>query len=370
MRIVHVSDCYLPRLGGIEMQVHDLAAHQAAAGHDVRVLTATAAAGLPEAPGVPVLRLPGTGPVGAGRALRDGTAGADVVHLHASLVSPTVWRAGAQLAAAGTPFAVTMHSVPPPGWVLRAAGTAAGWTRWPARWTAVSDVAARPLRGMLPGTEVGVLHNGIDAAWWREGLTARGPADGPVTLVSVMRLAQRKRPLHLLRTLRRVRELVPAEVPLRAEVIGSGPMADRVAQALRHDGLGDWVTLRGQLTREEIRTTYRRADVYLAPATRESFGIAALEARSAGLPVVAMAAGGVGEFVREGVEGHLVASDRAMATATADLVTDVARRAAMAAHNRATPPPMAWDDVVRRCTEHYHLAAEARRGAERVPTPA
>ena len=41
MRILHVSDCYAPRTGGIETQVRDLARAQAAQGHDVHVLTAT-----------------------------------------------------------------------------------------------------------------------------------------------------------------------------------------------------------------------------------------------------------------------------------------------------------------------------------------
>ena len=41
MRIVHVSDCFAPRTGGIETQVGDLARHQARAGHEVHVLTAT-----------------------------------------------------------------------------------------------------------------------------------------------------------------------------------------------------------------------------------------------------------------------------------------------------------------------------------------
>ncbi len=41
MRIAHVSDCYLPRLGGIEMQVHDLATRQRAAGHETTVITQT-----------------------------------------------------------------------------------------------------------------------------------------------------------------------------------------------------------------------------------------------------------------------------------------------------------------------------------------
>ena len=41
MRILHVTDAYLPRLGGIEMHVHDLAQAQAAAGDDVDIITMT-----------------------------------------------------------------------------------------------------------------------------------------------------------------------------------------------------------------------------------------------------------------------------------------------------------------------------------------
>ena len=43
MRIAHVTDCYLPRLGGIEMQVRDLATRQQQAGEDVEIITATPA---------------------------------------------------------------------------------------------------------------------------------------------------------------------------------------------------------------------------------------------------------------------------------------------------------------------------------------
>ncbi|HEY6741889.1 MAG TPA: glycosyltransferase family 1 protein, partial [Lapillicoccus sp.] len=41
MRVALLSDCYLPRLGGIEVQVHDLAATLTARGHHVEVFTAT-----------------------------------------------------------------------------------------------------------------------------------------------------------------------------------------------------------------------------------------------------------------------------------------------------------------------------------------
>ena len=41
LKIGLVSDCYVPRLGGIEMQVHDLARNLQLAGHDVVVITPT-----------------------------------------------------------------------------------------------------------------------------------------------------------------------------------------------------------------------------------------------------------------------------------------------------------------------------------------
>ena len=41
MKVALLSDCYLPRLGGIEVQVHDLAAQLTSRGHHVEVFTAT-----------------------------------------------------------------------------------------------------------------------------------------------------------------------------------------------------------------------------------------------------------------------------------------------------------------------------------------
>ena len=46
VKVALLSDCYLPRLGGIEVQVHDLAHHLTRAGHTVEVFTATGASHL------------------------------------------------------------------------------------------------------------------------------------------------------------------------------------------------------------------------------------------------------------------------------------------------------------------------------------
>ena len=51
MRVLHVTDAYLPRLGGIEMHVHDLARAQAEAGDEVDIITMTRGRGALDAPG-------------------------------------------------------------------------------------------------------------------------------------------------------------------------------------------------------------------------------------------------------------------------------------------------------------------------------
>jgi glycosyltransferase involved in cell wall biosynthesis len=122
----------------------------------------------------------------------------------------------------------------------------------------------------------------------------------------------------------------------------------------RHD-LG-WVELPGRLGAAALRDLYARADVYAAPAVLEAFGIATLEARTAGLPVVARAGTGVEEFVTDSREGLLAASDHEFAAALRRLVTDPGLRARIAAHNRNVPPAVGWDEVVARSVAAYERA--------------
>jgi glycosyltransferase involved in cell wall biosynthesis len=344
VKIALVSDCYLPRLGGIEMHVHDLAVQLRRAGHAVTVFTITDSPS--HASDVPVVRLPALGglPMATER-LREALVRDqfDVVHAHTSLFSPLAWSAARIAAAEGLRAIITMHSLPAARGVLvplLLAGLDRGFGPR-VRWTAVSEVVANLLRQALPGRKVEVLHNGIDPAPWREPERQ----DHVLTVVSTMRLARRKRPGALLRTLQNIRKRLPDDIPLRAVVVGAGPQAPALTRVVRQRGM-EWVELPGRLTRYEIQQLYAAADIYLAPAELESFGVAALEARCAGLAVVAMASGGVGEFVRPGIEGYLVDSDRAMAEVTAGLLTSPLRLRKIQEHNRFTDPSMTWASVV------------------------
>lgn len=124
MKIALVSDCYLPRLGGIEVQVHDLAQRLVAQGHEVVAYTVTPAhreqhSGLEIVDGIPVHRfslgLPhdvALNPMAVSQlrlALSNG--GFDVVHAHIGVISVFSFDAVRLALDLGLPTAVTWHSV-------------------------------------------------------------------------------------------------------------------------------------------------------------------------------------------------------------------------------------------------------------------
>lgn len=375
-----LTDCYPPRLGGIESQVRDLSRRLVLAGHAVEVFTATAG---PDGDrrgataigddGVTVHRLtiplPGGIPVNP-FALREvrrrlDAGRFDVAHAHLGVVSPFATDLVRVALDAGLPVTATFHCViDRSASVLRALGHLARWSRRGVALNAVSSMAAARVAAAAGDARVEVVPNGVDVAWWREGAdavhanpraTASDGSPRPVHVVSAMRLAARKRPLATLSVLRGARAILDPAVPLRATIVGEGPQRGRLERYVRTRTM-DWVELPGRVDREHLRRLHQSADVYLTAARLEAFGIAPLEGRAAGLPVVAPRGTGVDDFVTDGVEGLLAESDVLLAGALAHLAGDPALRARIRAHNLAVPPAQDWGGVVAATLREYHRA--------------
>lgn len=366
MRIAHVSDCYLPRTGGIETQVRALALAQASIGHEVAIITAT----------------PGHGAVRAGRDTVDGlvvervaahipfelpihprtrhhvaallrTDQVDVVHVHAGVLSPFAWggiRAALEVKA---PVLVTVHSV----WgaaqqrLLSAGNGVLRWTTRGVRASAVSDLAAARVHSALK-VPVMVTPNGIDPDDWR--VPVWHPGSGPLRVASVLRMAPRKRVEPLIRILASASRALDGA--LSAVLVGDGPERAGAERLVRRLGLTDAVRFAGRLDRAGILRVFSETDVYVQPSVHESFGIAALEARSAGLPVVARVQAGTTQFIHEGIEGLLTEDDADMSRALVRLAHEPALLSAIAAHNRSTPPMETWPHVLGEVDRAYAYA--------------
>jgi glycosyltransferase involved in cell wall biosynthesis len=205
-------------------------------------------------------------------------------------------------------------------------------------------------------SEVRVFPNGIDTALWRPPPRETREPDAPVEVVAAMRFAARKRPLAVLEVAARARDLVGGDLPMRLTLFGEGPERARLERfAERHDMAG-WVSMPGRVGRDALREHYWDSDIYLTPARLEAFGIAALEARTAGLPVVARLDTGVGDFVDDGVNGILGADDVALSQGLARLVTDRRLRLGIATHNREVGPDQDWPTVAALAEDEYRRA--------------
>lgn len=374
VRIAHVSDCYLPRTGGIETQVRALALQQAASGHEVRVITATAGAGevfsgREIVDGLPVdrvaARIPGALPIHprtrAHVSALLAREPADVVHVHAGVISPFAWGAVRAARERRLPVLVTVHSIwgpiARPGFAASAALTR--WTDWGVQLSAVSDTAADRIAAAVPGAgEVLVVPNGIDPTRWT-GYRVEGEPD-ELRLATVMRLAPRKRVLPLLRVVEQVRRALAGSTRVSLSIVGDGPERRRAEAFIRERGLTADVSLLGRLDHEGIGEVFANADLYVQPSVRESFGLAALEARCAGLPVIARSQTGTTQFIRDGIEGLIVDSDVQMAQAIMRVARDRVLLERMAAFNRDTPPEDTWPGVLAAVEAAYARAVRLR----------
>jgi glycosyltransferase involved in cell wall biosynthesis len=371
-KIALVCDWCLPRFGGLELQLLDLAKALRAEGHTAEIITATP--GAASIDGIPVRRLRGfrfpffefTSSLRQFRelraALRDGAF--DVVHVHCGVIAPLAY-GGVRLAAlSGIPTALTFHSVydylePALHLLVRLSGA----SRFPVAWSAVSRHVARETSRILNDADVRVLPNGIDTNGWATAPHVRQADE--LRVVAVMRLQVRKRPRDLFAILDEAQRRVGSSVRITLDIIGDGRerfFVDRLAAAAG----AERVRVHGRLTREEIRAIFATSDVFLLPTRMESFGIAALEALLAGIPVIARRNTGVEDFVVHGENGLLGDSMEELTSAVVELAQNERLRAAIAQRNRAATPPFGWREVVAATIAEYDRAERLQKGASAI----
>ena len=184
-----------------------------------------------------------------------------------------------------------------------------------------------------------VSHPGVDVRAFR-GLTDRPPrpAEGPVVLITVGRLDERKNHAAVLGALARLRS---ENLDVRYVIAGDGPMRQRLVDLSRSLGVDEWVTWIFAGSDENITEAYSQADIFVMPATiidgdLEGFGIVYIEAALAAMPSVAGAHGGCREAVLDNRTGLVVDGfdDEAVTRAIRTLVVDAAKRRALGLEGR------------------------------------
>ncbi len=169
-----------------------------------------------------------------------------------------------------------------------------------------ADVAQRAYG--VPPERIAVVPEPIDLEVWDDQFwrAARRPRASPPAspiVLCVARMYPRKRVADLLRATAIMRGRVPG---IQVRIVGRGPEWPAVSRLHTELGLGDSVTLLGDVGRERLAEEYVNATVFCLPSVQEGFGIVFLEAMAAELPVVACRVAAIPEVVQDGVTGLLV----------------------------------------------------------------
>lgn len=257
------------------------------------------------------------------RAVRRAAADADLVHAH---WLPT----GVAAAAAGRPFAVTLHGsdveLPralraPARLVLRRARVVICVS------SALAEEAER-----LGARRVRVIPNGVEVP------AEAGEEAEPPEVLFAGRLSPEKG----------IEDLLAAADGLPLVVAGDGPLRPRVPGAL------------GFVSRAELGRLYRRAAVVACPSRREGFGVVCAEAMAHARPVVATAVGGLRDLVVDGETGLLVPphDPRALRAALERLLADRELRRRLGAAGRERVASICgWDRITTETLAVYEQAA-------------
>jgi N-acetyl-alpha-D-glucosaminyl L-malate synthase BshA len=96
---------------------------------------------------------------------------------------------------------------------------------------------------------------------------------------------------------------VSQKIPSKLLFVGDGPERGPAEDLSRQLGICDHVRFVGK--QEQMEDILAIADLFLLTSEYESFGLAALEAMAAGVPVVSTNAGGLGEIMIPGVTGYM-----------------------------------------------------------------
>lgn len=375
MRVFHVSDCYAPRTGGIETHLHDLGRAQMDLGNEVHILTVEVGRDgevggvVQDDDGISIHRLGARMPLGAPfnpRATRRAIEliedlDPDVIHVHAGIVCPFAYGVAKAAMASGRPVAVTWHSMlDHSSAVLRPWARLTGWRGAPAALSAVSRISASHAARVF-GRPVAVLHDGIDQSLWTPSDTP-SPAPPPLRCVTAARLVPKKGMAFLLDAVAEAVDDLPKGA-LTLDIFGDGPDRWRIDQKTVQRQLDDVVRMRGRVPRSRLISGYRQAHVFCAPARREAFGIAALEARTAGLVIVGRRGNGLDEYVTPGVDSVLVNDPVEMSRTLVRLATDHAWFESLRTRARDGIPRFDYRQVADETMAEYQRAMQIRAGA-------
>lgn len=157
----------------------------------------------------------------------------------------------------------------------------------------------------LPFEKINVVPNGVNLNNFNNvyrdyDFRRRFAMDNEKIILFMGRLVYEKGIQHLISAMPKILEHYH---DTKLVIAGKGGMLDELKAQANNLGISQKVYFAGYLNSKDVKKMYRCADISVFPSTYEPFGIVALEAMLAGVPVVVSDIGGLNEIVEHGVTG-------------------------------------------------------------------
>lgn len=316
MRIVIVTDAWLPQVNGVVRTLQTIQAELEARGHLVKVISPDLYGSIP-CPTYPEIRLAFVRSGAVGKAIA--AFQPDAVHL--ATEGPLCLAARRWCLRGGVPFTTAYHTHFP-DYVARRTGLPARWfwsyIRWfhgPAQAVLVSTKSVRQQLRSHGLAQVRPWGRGVD-------LSAFTPDATPPELFAGL-----ARPIQLyvgrVAIEKNLEAFLASDHPGSKVVVGDGPARAQLERAYPD------AHFMGALFAEELAGAYAGADVFVFPSMTDTFGLVMIEALACGTPVAAYPVTGPIDIVTPECGALSERLDDAIAAA---LLCD---RAACAAHGRS-----------------------------------
>jgi len=151
--------------------------------------------------------------------------------------------------------------------------------------------------------KIRVIYNGVDKSKFEQAkVEARALEElkrKKKIVLFLGRLTEQKGPVQFLHAAKRVLDKNPNVLFV---VAGRGELLPLLINMTLDLGISQNVRFLGYVPDEDQQKIYKIADVYVMPSTSEPFGITALEAMSAGVPVIVSKTSGVAEIAKSAIK--------------------------------------------------------------------
>ena len=161
--------------------------------------------------------------------------------------------------------------------------------------------------GALPG-QIVISPSGAD----EELFHGAYPSHNPAHFLAVGRFVDKKGPMLTLESFALARSLVKGCCKLTLQMVGEGPLKEKVRKRAKNLGIDQYVEFSGSMTPAEIADAMRRARAFVQHSLRAQDGdeegcpVSIMEAQLAGLPVVSTFHAGIPDIVINKKTGFLV----------------------------------------------------------------